>query len=195
MNILCYGDSNTFGYNPSDGSRFEQNSRWSGILKELLPLDSIIEAGLNNRAGLMDSPDGLKYCAYKHLPSLLFEIDILILAIGTNDSQFRYDFNIEIIENRLEKLLEEAKKKIKKIIVLSPVLLDETILKGNFKILFDKDSIKKSFLINDSFENICKKLNCNYLNLNNFITPSPQDGLHYDKKAHKIIANLIAQTL
>lgn len=195
MNILCYGDSNTFSYNPFDGSRFEQNSRWSGILKELLPSNSIIEAGLNNRTGLMDSPDGLQYCAYKHLPTILNGVDILILAIGTNDSQFRYDFNIETIEKRLEKLLKESKEKVRKIIVLSPILLDEKILKGNFKVLFDRNSIKKSALINKSFENICKKLGCKYLDLNDFITPSSKDGLHYDKEAHRAIAKLISQII
>lgn len=34
--ILCYGDSNTFGYNPANGLRFDENNRWSGILKSTL---------------------------------------------------------------------------------------------------------------------------------------------------------------
>ena len=34
--ILCYGDSNTFGYVPEDGSRYPKNIRWTGILGEYL---------------------------------------------------------------------------------------------------------------------------------------------------------------
>ena len=30
--IICYGDSNTFGYNPKDGSRFDENIRWTSDL-------------------------------------------------------------------------------------------------------------------------------------------------------------------
>ena len=33
-NILCFGDSNTYGYNPADGSRFPENVRWTGLLQE-----------------------------------------------------------------------------------------------------------------------------------------------------------------
>ena len=31
--ILCYGDSNTFGYNPYDASRYNEHTRWTAILQ------------------------------------------------------------------------------------------------------------------------------------------------------------------
>ena len=34
-NILCFGDSNTFGFNPENGSRYDKNTRWTGILQFL----------------------------------------------------------------------------------------------------------------------------------------------------------------
>ena len=34
--ILCYGDSNTYGFIPETGARYSEHERWSGILKELL---------------------------------------------------------------------------------------------------------------------------------------------------------------
>ena len=37
--ILCYGDSNTFGYNPVDGSRFDDKTRWTALLQENLGSD------------------------------------------------------------------------------------------------------------------------------------------------------------
>ena len=36
MNILCFGDSNTFGYNPTNGLRYDKNTRWTGVLQNLL---------------------------------------------------------------------------------------------------------------------------------------------------------------
>ena len=30
--ILCYGDSNTYGFNPKNGLRFDDNTRWSALL-------------------------------------------------------------------------------------------------------------------------------------------------------------------
>ena len=34
--ILCYGDSNTYGYNPSNGFRYPENVRWTGRLQSAL---------------------------------------------------------------------------------------------------------------------------------------------------------------
>ena len=34
--ILCYGDSNTWGYNAETGDRFPDNVRWTGVLQNLL---------------------------------------------------------------------------------------------------------------------------------------------------------------
>ena len=33
--IVCFGDSNTFGHNPLDGSRLPRDQRWTGILSDL----------------------------------------------------------------------------------------------------------------------------------------------------------------
>ena len=34
--IICFGDSNTWGYNPETGERFDKDTRWTGILQTLL---------------------------------------------------------------------------------------------------------------------------------------------------------------
>ena len=48
--ILCYGDSNTWGYNPETNSRFKANERWTNILSNILGDNYvIIEEGLNGR--------------------------------------------------------------------------------------------------------------------------------------------------
>ncbi len=38
-NILCFGDSNTYGYNPENGGRYDDASRWTGILQDILRND------------------------------------------------------------------------------------------------------------------------------------------------------------
>lgn len=44
--ILCYGDSNTYGYNPLNGLRYSKDIRWTGCLQKLLGEEySIIEEG------------------------------------------------------------------------------------------------------------------------------------------------------
>ena len=44
MNILCFGDSNTYGYRPDGSGRFDADTRWTGLLqKKLGTNDRIIE--------------------------------------------------------------------------------------------------------------------------------------------------------
>ena len=49
QSILCFGDSNTWGLNPRDNSRFDDQTRWTGLLDDLLrPFGKrVIEEGLS----------------------------------------------------------------------------------------------------------------------------------------------------
>ena len=48
--IICFGDSNTYGYNPATGGRFDENTRWPKVLQKLLGEDyEIFEEGQNGR--------------------------------------------------------------------------------------------------------------------------------------------------
>jgi lysophospholipase L1-like esterase len=34
--VLCYGDSNTWGFDPETGERFPEDVRWPGVLRAKL---------------------------------------------------------------------------------------------------------------------------------------------------------------
>ena len=54
-NILCFGDSNTWGYDPATQTRFDNKIRWTGVLQENLgDKFNIIEQGLNGRTTKID---------------------------------------------------------------------------------------------------------------------------------------------
>ena len=40
--ILCFGDSNTWGYDPATKTRFSRNIRWTGVLQNCLEDDFYI---------------------------------------------------------------------------------------------------------------------------------------------------------
>ena len=94
FNILCFGDSNTFGTNPS-GGRWDLHERWPGVLQdELGNKYRIIEEGLGGRITVMeDELEGDK-CGKRHLPVLLRShrpIDLVIIMLGTNDMKHRFN--------------------------------------------------------------------------------------------------------
>ena len=135
-NILCYGDSNTWGQTPDKtGQRRPANIRWTGVLQKNLGNGySVIEEGLSSRTTDLDyakkpGRNGRVYlepCLDSHAP-----LDIVVLMLGTND--FKIEFNrsaVEIAEATLElvKLIQEKTAKYDgnpaKIVLVSPILVD-----------------------------------------------------------------------
>ena len=93
--ILCYGDSNTWGFIPgSEGERFPWELRWPGALQAALGSDfRVIEEGLSGRTTVLDNPlepyrNGREYllpCLQSHQP-----LDLVVIFLGTNDLGDRY---------------------------------------------------------------------------------------------------------
>lgn len=189
--ILCFGDSNTFGFNPTNGKRYNENERWSGILKTMLKDCRIKELGCNNRTcfnnkGILNS--------IETLPNFIKDNEIAILQIGINDLQAPYNTTKEAFEEGLDKLISLIYKKIK-IILLCPNKINECILKSYFNTLFDKNSIKLSKNLVEIYEKIGKKYGCTVIDLNKYAKTSQIDGLHFDISNHKIIAEVLCKTI
>ena len=103
--ILCYGDSNTHGYNPVNGFRYGENIRWTGRMAAILGEDyKIIEEGLNSRTTDLKPErepwrSGLYYlepCIRTHMP-----LDLVILMLGSNDMKRQFAQTEETIGNNL----------------------------------------------------------------------------------------------
>src|SRR5258708_9609573 len=94
--ILCFGDSNTWGYNPENGMRFGPEIRWPGVLQTGLGTSyTIVEQGLNARTTVFTDPvegaridrngrDHLGVLLESHRP-----IDLRIMMLGLNDLKYR----------------------------------------------------------------------------------------------------------
>ncbi|MBQ8458789.1 hypothetical protein IJ541_01655 [bacterium] len=195
--ILCYGDSNTFGFIPGTCGRYEKNQRWSGILSQLLPDSEIIEEGMNNRTGFFKSPEGLKHSGGDYLPIYLQnhkDIDVCIISLGTNDAQFFYNLNENIAYNGLKHLINSIKEinSNTKIIIIPPVRIKENIIDGIFSMQFDLKSVERIEKVFPIFEKTAKENDCFYYDLNKIVTPSDIDGLHYSIESHSIIAKNLA---
>ena len=195
--IICYGDSNTFGFNPKDGTRFDENTRWTSLLQNYLGEEyEVVNEGMCDRTGFVNNPKGSLFSAPKHFPKIISnsnKSDILILWIGTNDLQFQYNISIDMIEKGLKNLIKSAKDKVEKIIVVPPVILNNKILDGFFSFQFDETSIEKSKNIGQIYKTLADTYQCKFFDINEFVHPSDIDGLHYDENSHKIIAEKLTE--
>lgn len=199
-NILCFGDSNTYGYVPETHERYDENSRWTGILQELCGNDYfIIEAGCNNRTAFCNNPVGVMQTGYKILPKFLTDdLDTVILALGINDMQMHYNFTDNDIKTGIENLIKITRETVPEaqILLICPSILTGNVLKSpKFSVMFNEDSIERSKKLGKIYSQIAKNENCKYLDLNTCTVLSDVDGLHYDKEQHKIIAEKIYSIL
>ena len=111
MNILCFGDSNTWGYKPDKTGRFDENTRWTALLqKKLDPEYHIIEEGLCGRTTvfqdeLRESRRGLDMIGVTvemHNP-----LDLVIIMLGTNDCKTRYGASASVIARGLDQVIRK----------------------------------------------------------------------------------------
>lgn len=100
--ILCFGDSNTWGYDPIDGSRYDFATRWPGALQKTLGSDNyrIIEEGLNGRTTAHNEIERPIRSGLEILPILLEAhrpLDWVIIMLGTNDLKTHFNSSAEQI--------------------------------------------------------------------------------------------------
>lgn len=190
--VLCFGDSNTYGFIPSSGGRYGKDVRWTGVLQKLLGAGfNVIEEGCNNRTCFAENPDGKLFTGIKILPELLTpDLDFVILSIGVNDLQFQYGRNLSDFSTGIGALIELVKSKSPsaKIILTAPSVISKNILKSFFAAMFDSESIEKSLKLPEIYEKCAIEKGCIFLDLNKIVKTSDVDGLHYEAEEHKTIA-------
>lgn len=96
--IVCFGDSNTWGYDPATRGRYPPRVRWVGVLAAELEAKrpgvfTVIAEGQNGRTTLWDDPiEGHKNGGSYLLPCLETHhpVDLLVIMLGTNDLKARF---------------------------------------------------------------------------------------------------------
>lgn len=199
--VLCFGDSNTYGFVPGKCTRYDKNTRWTGILQSLCRNElEVIEAGCNNRTAFIDNPAGIEQTGYKILPKYLKAeyFDIIILAIGVNDLQLFFRPTLEEFEQGIEKLVQITKELSpkSKIILTCPAKLNlDGINNGIFSFQFDEISVEKSYHLPQIYKKLAEKHACKLVDLNEIVKVSPLDGLHFSAESHKTIAENLYKNL
>ncbi len=202
--ILCYGDSNTYGYSPEDGSRYPRGSRWPGILQGLLGEDcTVVEEGCNGRTTvIVDEQEpwkcgetSLKACLNTHKP-----VDLLIIMLGTNDMKKQYYADAAGIAAGAEKLARISKEFLQikqdyppEILLVAPPELRAGISRSPFKDSFSEDAVKVSGQLAPLYEQAAQRTGCHFLNAAEIVESSREDHLHLTSPEHGKLAAAIAR--
>jgi len=201
--ILCYGDSITWGFDPTKGSRLPFPERWPGILQAGLPGGArVIEEALPGRTAGSDSP----WLPYRNgrttLPFLLEShapIDLVILMLGTNDVSPTYRLGADGVAANCATLVWIVQKSLSgpggaapKVLLVAPPPLGNL---SEFMAVFTKGGEEPSRALAKAYEVVARGCGCPFLDAGQIVSVSAADGMHLDAAAHRVLGATIRKTV
>ena len=200
--ILCFGDSNTWGYDPATQERYGHDQRWTRRLQALLGDGYwVIEEGQNGRTTVHDDPvegnkNGLTYllpCLESHKP-----IDLVVLMLGTNDLKLRMAKTSQDIAKSVGRLVRHIQvsesgpgSSAPLVLVTAPPPLGRLT---DFADSFSGGS-GKSQTLGAEFKKIAAERGCEFLDAGTVIRSSDVDGIHFDADQLPLLAEAVKEKI
>jgi lysophospholipase L1-like esterase len=172
MIILCYGDSNTFGYDPRSflGDRYD--TPWPEGVGELTGW-KLRNSGLcGRRVPLRD---------------MVFpkSADLILVMLGTND--LLCGEHPQSIADRMEQFLSAQDPARCILIAPPPLCWGEWVT--------DDDLVQSSQALAGEYRGICARLGVRFLDAGQWSIPLCYDGVHFTEEGHRLFAARMAQAL
>lgn len=198
--ILCFGDSNTYGYRPDGHGRYNEKIRWTGRIQEMLGREeyAIIEEGLCGRTTVFEDEirpnrkgiDAIRMIIESHNP-----LNIIFIMLGTNDCKTRYGASAGTIAKGIEQIIGTIRQfagKETRIVIISPIHLASGVGEDGFDPEFDERSVEVSLQLAKALRKIALDNNCSFLDASTVAKPSETDREHLDEEGHAKLADLVA---
>jgi len=186
--VLCYGDSNTWGYNPQSQDRYPLEARWVSVLARALgPEYLVIPEGLNGRTTVWPDPvegehkSGKTYlipCLESHYP-----LDLVVLMLGTNDLKHRFGLSAGDIAYAAATLVGMIQSSAfgpagaaPKVLLIAPppTYVDGTMFADMFA-----GADEKSANLWKRYSLVAQEYGCAFLDAGQVIQSGRLDGIHF----------------
>ena len=205
--ILCFGDSLTWGYDPTNRVRFEPENRWTGVLAKMLGDGfTVIEEGQNGRTIATDDPaegekNGIRYiipCLESQSP-----LDLMIVMLGTNDMKRKFSYCAMDIAGEMRQFLEKVSARNEfrmdgkmKILLISPPLIGERIRDSWLGDSFGYEHAREvSRELASWYRELADSYGCMFLDAAEVVTASFDDSIHLDAAEQRRLAEAIYDVL
>ena len=168
MKIICFGDSNTGGYDPRGyfGGRYDHP--WPGILAEKLGC-TVMNQGENGR----EIPSG-----GVGFPT---DMDLMIIMLGTND--LLQGASPKAVCDRMERFLKFMNGEKALLIAPPPMKLGTWV--PHQKLIEDSKSLAVHY------QTLAKRLGVRFADAGQWNVPLAFDGVHFTENGHETIAERI----
>ena len=176
MNVICFGDSNTYGYDPRGyfGGRYDADSRWVDILAAETGW-TVCNMGQNGR--------GIPSAA----PAFPADTDLLIVMLGTND--LLQGCSSEQAAERLERFFLGIPLGRSKILLIAPppMTLGEWVP--------SQQLVDGSRMFTQLCQRLAKQLDIRFADAGKWDISLAYDGVHFTEQGHKAFAAGILEEL
>lgn len=172
MKVICYGDSNTFGYNPHARAGEMYDSRWTDLLAEKTGWQ-VINEGVNGR----EVPDEPAF-----VPK---DADLFLVMLGTNDL-LQMD-TPEATAERMETFLSGGDAA--KMVLIAP----PAMVWGEW--VQDEELIADSVRMAELYEALAQRLGVRFLNAGAWNIPLAYDGVHFTQEGQEVFAEALRAAL
>lgn len=200
--IMCFGDSNTWGFIPVSAERYDRQTRWTQVMASALGEDyEVVEEGMNGRTTVWDDPvDGLMSGLEYLKPCLISQkpLDKVLVMLGTNDLKDRFGVTApEIAKSagRLVRMIQSSDAgpngSAPKVVLMAP----PPIVAGPDGFGLRQAGLVKSEWFAKSFAAIAGELGCEFVNTGDYIESSPLDGVHFSAESHRTLGVVMARFL
>ena len=206
INVVCYGDSNTYGYDPYTGARYPYEKRWTTLLGEKLgDRYEVIPQGLNGRTTAYDRPGAAWKNGISSFVACLGmnkPVDILTIMLGTNDVNAGLGLSAEQIADGMENLVKlteenspELQGYVPRIIVIAPAAIGDNYENSPFAYELTPESVRKSRDIGPLYQKLAEKHFCEFISAVDSVEVSDLDSEHLSEQGHRQLAELIYKTI
>ena len=174
MRILCFGDSNTYGYDPRGffGDHYEAEDRWVDLLAKQTGHE-IINSGANGRE-IPRNPYALRLLT-EHAP-----VDIFLVMLGTND--LLQGASPKEAVARMEAFLTPLLPHCKKILLVAP-----PPMKRGAWVPTDA-LVTESIHLAEEYKLLAEKLNIPFIDTREWNVDLTFDGVHFTEEGHHTFA-------
>ena len=172
MMILCFGDSNTYGYDPRGyfGGRYDHP--WPELLAKQLDCN-VLNWGENGR----EIP--------KRTMNFPVDADLLVVMLGTND--LLQGASVEIVSRRMQRFLEPLDRKKLLLIAPPPMKFGEWVQ--------NQELIDDSITLTEQYQALSERLGIRFINAGNWNIPLAFDGVHLTEEDHRVFAKGLIEYL
>ncbi|OMD37077.1 SGNH/GDSL hydrolase family protein [Paenibacillus odorifer] len=200
--IVCFGDSNTWGYDAETDQRFTDEIRWTGLLDtELGNSYRVIEEGLPGRTSVSEDPlfeglAGISYlypCLMSHAP-----LDLVVIMLGTNDTKERFALTSYNIAQGIVRLALKAKGsgaghagKAPEVLVIAPPPIGAEYIHTPIGKPMGSNCSEKSMELSQHLAALLKGTDIHFMDSREYVSMNEIDYMHLDIQGHRNMADLV----